>query len=97
MMITVYKSEERNPSTHQLMNGRTNSDLSIYSNILNHKKCMEISSHSGKELAYQYRRYRRHRFDPWVGKIPWRRVWQPTPVFLPREHHGQRSLAGYSS
>ena len=35
-------------------------------------------------------------FDPWVGKIPWRRKWQPTPVFLPGEFHGQRSLAGYS-
>ena len=34
-------------------------------------------------------------FDPWVGKIPWRRTWQPTPVFLPGETHGQRSLAGY--
>ena len=31
-------------------------------------------------------------FDPWVGKIPWRREWQPTPVFLPGEFHGQRSL-----
>ena len=31
-------------------------------------------------------------FDPWVGKIPWRRKWQPTPVFLPGEFHGQRSL-----
>ena len=35
-------------------------------------------------------------FDPWVGKIPWRREWQPTPVFLPGESHGQRSLVGYS-
>ena len=35
-------------------------------------------------------------FHPWVGKIPWRRAWQPTPVFLPGESHGQRSLAGYS-
>ena len=35
-------------------------------------------------------------FDPWVGKIPWRREWQPTSVFLPGESHGQRSLAGYS-
>ena len=34
-------------------------------------------------------------FDPWVGKIPWRREWLPTPVFLPREFHGQRSLVGY--
>ena len=35
-------------------------------------------------------------FDPWVRKIPWRRKWHPTPVFLPRESHGQRSLVGYS-
>ena len=34
--------------------------------------------------------------DLWVGKIPWRRVWQPTPVFLLGESHGQRSLVGYS-
>ena len=34
---------------------------------------------------------KRHGFDPWVGKTPWRREWQPTPVFLPREYHGQRS------
>ena len=32
--------------------------------------------------------------DPWVGKIPWRRKWQPAPVFLPRKSHSQRSLAG---
>ena len=38
----------------------------------------------------------RHRFDPWVGKILWRRKWQPTPVFLPGESCGQRNLAGYS-
>ena len=38
---------------------------------------------------------RSHGFDPWVGKIPWRRNWQPTPVFLPGESHGQRSLMGY--
>ena len=39
---------------------------------------------------------RRPGFDPWVGKIPWRRKWQPTPVFLPGESHGRRSLVGYS-
>ena len=39
----------------------------------------------GKEPTCQYRRHKRHEFDPWVGKIPWRRAWQPTPVFLPRE------------
>ena len=39
---------------------------------------------------------RRCGFDSWVGKIPWRRAWQPTPVFLPGEPQVQRSLAGYS-
>jgi len=47
---------------------------------------------SGKESACQYRR---NQFDPWVGKIPWRKKWLPTTVFLPGESHGQRSLAGY--
>ena len=40
---------------------------------------------------------RRPRFDSWVGKIPWRKKWQPTPVLLPGKSHGQRSLVGYSS
>ena len=40
---------------------------------------------------------RRPGFNPWVGKIPWKREWQPTPVFFPEDFHGQRSLAGYSS
>ena len=34
-------------------------------------------------------------FDSWVGKIPWRREWQPTPIFLPGEFHGQKSLEVY--
>ena len=50
----------------------------------------------GKESTCQYRRPKRHRFDPWVGKIPWRRPWQPIPAFLPGESHGQRSLVGYN-
>ena len=47
----------------------------------------------GKESTCQCRRCS---FNPWVGKIPWGRKWQPTPVFLPGEFHGQKSLAGYS-
>ena len=54
------------------------------------------SGTSGKESACQCRRCKRSWFDPWVGKIPWRRAWQPTPVFLPGKSHGQRSLAGCS-
>ena len=54
--------------------------------------CFALSRwYRGKEHAYKYRRYRRCGFGPWVGKIPWRRAWQSTPVFLPGESHGQRS------
>ena len=42
-------------------------------------------------------RDRRHRFDPWVGRIPWRGKWRPTSVFLPRKSHGQRNLLDYST
>ena len=51
---------------------------------------------SGKESACQCRGHKRHRFDPWVRTIPWRRAWQPAPVVLPRESLGQKSLAGCS-
>ena len=51
----------------------------------------------GKEPASQCRWHKRGGFDPWVGKIPWKKAWQPTPVFLPGEFHGQGSLVGYSS
>ena len=47
----------------------------------------------GKESACQCRR---RRFESWVGKIPWSRKWQPTPVFLPGKFNGQKNLAGYS-
>ena len=50
---------------------------------------------SGKEPACQSRRHKRHGCDPWVGKIPWRRAWQSTPVLFPGESHRQRNLAGY--
>ena len=40
---------------------------------------------SGKESTYQCRKHRKHGFDPWVRKFPWRRKWQLTPVFLPRK------------
>ncbi len=49
-----------------------------------------------KNLPISAQSPKRCRFDPWVGKIPWRRKWQPTPVLLPGESHGWRSLVGYS-
>ena len=51
---------------------------------------------NGKKSTCQCRRLKKHRFNPWVRKVPWRRALQPTPVFLPGEPHGQRSLVGYS-
>ena len=64
---------------------------------------MCIKRHYGEDwtslVAQEKRIYlqcRRHGFDPWVGKITWRRKWQPTPVFLPEESHRQRILVGYT-
>ena len=48
---------------------------------------------SGEESTCQYRRLG---FDPWIRKIPWRREWQPTPVFLPGKSRGQKNLVSYS-
>ena len=61
--------------------------------IIRYFQCGLLSS---KESACQFKRLWRHRFYPWVRKISWRKAWQPTPVFLPGESHGQRSLAEYS-
>ena len=66
--------------------------------------CSPASAPSGKEPLCQCRRCKRGGFNLWAGRSPdqedpsssWRRAWRPTPVFLPRESHGQRSLAGYS-
>ena len=49
-----------------------------------------------KEPACQCRRLKKSGFDLWVGRMPWRRVWQPTPLVLPGEVHGWRSLEEYS-
>ena len=51
---------------------------------------------SGKESTCQCRRRKRCGLNPCIRKMPWRRKWQPIPVFLPGESHGQRNLAGYS-
>ena len=50
-----------------------------------------------EEPACRFRRPERDRFDPWVRKIPWRRAWQPTPVFLLGGPSVQRSMVGYSA
>ena len=64
-----------------------------YSCLENPMNSMKRQKHRTHSVCLQCRR---PGFDPWVGKIPWRRKWQPTPVFLPGESHGQRSLVVYS-
>ena len=54
------------------------------------------SGHRGKEYTCRCRRCKRCGLEPWAGTSPWSRKWQPTPVFLPGNFHGKRSLASYS-
>ena len=54
---------------------------------------LDLVSQGKKHFTYHIRRCK---FNPWIGKIPWRRAWQLTPVFLPGESHGQRTLEGCS-
>ena len=60
------------------------------------KRLSSSSSSSSSSHRHRRRCDCSHRFDPWVEKIPWKRKWQPTPVFLPGKSQGQRSLVGYS-
>ena len=66
-------------------------DLSSFSETFNSK-----GGTNGKESACHCRSWKRGRFDPWGGKIPWKRAWKPTAVFWPGELSGQRSLVCYS-
>ena len=70
--------------------------MNMWSQIEEYHLLLFICDSSGKESACQCRRHKRCQFNSWVGKIPWRRAWEFTPVFLPGESHGQKSLAGYS-
>ena len=77
--------------------------LSFLNTVSLRRECLYIGAsfwwHSSRcfhELACQCKRHETLEFDRWAGKIPWRRAWQPTSVFLPGESHGQGSLAGYS-
>ena len=66
--------------------------------ICRHKFLLSLYVHINYKHSYTCvcLRCGRPRFNPWVGKIPWRKIWQSTPVFLPGESHGWRSLVGYS-
>ena len=73
------------------------SSYPLICNLPLHKSLDFPGGASDKEPACQYRRRKRHVFHLWVGNVLWRRIWQPTSVFLFGESHGQRSLASYSS
>ena len=100
--MEVWFKEGPSKETHQNLLGITGLKLlslrtSPYAINLRHNQALEPGlpwqiSQSGILLQC-----RRPGFDPWVGKIPRRRKWQSTPVFLPGKFTGQRSLAGYSS
>ena len=78
--------------------GRPQSPEETRNKNISVKKDLEgflVAQQFKKKVYLQCRRCRRQRPD-WVRKIPWRRKWLPTPVFLPGESHGQRSLVGYS-
>ena len=85
------------PVVSPLMNSSCFHFLSIVNNAAVNVRVGFPGGTSGKEPTCQRRRHKRCGFDRWVGKIPWRRTWQPTLVFLSGESHGQRSLTGYSS
>ena len=70
------------------------SDKKFNSIYNNDKWLLRWLSGKKKKSVCQFRRHKRPKFDTWVQKIPWKRKWQPTPVFLPDKFHGQRSLVG---
>ena len=86
--------EEERESTHTWCYGYEIKSLWLLRKV--QKSWGLPKGHRGKEYSCQRRRHKRYKFNPWVGKIPWKRRWQPTLVFLPGKSHGQRSLAAYS-
>ena len=60
------------------------------------KMALVVKNKTKQKLPVNAGRCKRLGLDPYIGKIAWRRAWQPTPAFLPGESHGQRSLVGYS-
>ena len=91
------------PTTGNVGGGRKKRGKMRWGNVIHYK---QISWHrveiravffpGGSVVKRICLQCRRHGFNPWVGKILWRRKWQPTPVFLPEKSHEQRSLASYS-
>ena len=70
--------------------------VSTSDSVINWSKLRTSWQFSGKQSTCRCRRCKRPGFHLWVRKIPWRKKWQPTPIFLSGKPHGERSLAGYS-
>ena len=90
----VYGVAQSRTRLKRLSSSSSSTLLSMHSYYVKKTICI-LGGIGGKEPACQCRKYKRPRFNPWGGKIPWRRAWYPTPVFLPGESHGQGSLVGY--
>jgi len=82
----------RMEDVHQKLVQRNKSTLSTSYYLILHYLWASLVPHMVKNLPAM----QETRAQSWVGKIQWRREWQPTPVFLPGESHGKRNLAGYS-
>ena len=97
--------KEKSGALFVIMANITTNEFVIYVTILKTLEYRDIKQRglgfprwlSEYRVCLQCRRQMRYRFHSWVEKIPWRRAWQPTLVFLPRESHGQWSLEGYKS
>ena len=77
--------------------GRQESDMTELLSVTHSSLEEGFPGGSAVRICLQCRSCRRRGFNPWVRKVPWRRAWQPVPVSLPGESHGQRSMEGYSS
>ena len=105
--LVVSRDQSKQKERGEVFGGRVRSGKLAGSGVWDRGVCSLFESISFKKQASQVvlvvknppanvSRRKRSEFDPWVGKIPWRRKWQPTPVFLPGESYGQRSLVGFS-
>ena len=81
---------------HQTPNLNDDRSPLCFQTLLGYERAFQGDA-SDKEPTCQCKRCKRCKFNSWVRKVPWRRAWRPTALFLPGEFHGQRSLVGYSS
>ena len=88
----AHMAEDQRPSSDH----SSKPDPCLWSALCCHQTWQHLGGAGGKEPTCRCRRPKSCRFNPWVRESPWRRAWHPTPVFLPGESHGQRSLVGYS-